>query len=75
MIKSDKGAVTVSGIVYEILGDLTLAIRAVKTTLEEMGFSDDEVRKLIADTGEIAFLSEGEIDKRIKENMQEMLKM
>lgn len=61
MIKTEGGQVMISASDEEMLAELAVIIRAVKTVLENK-YGDETTREMIAETGRLAYLTDEELD-------------
>lgn len=61
MIKTEGGQVMISASTEEMLAELTVIIRAVKTVLENK-YGDETTREMIAEAGRLAYLTDEELD-------------
>ena len=71
MIKADKGIVQIEGATPTVCADLSGIVRAVYEVLSEQ-YDDDFAREMIAKAGQIAFMSDEEMDKAVEEKKKEL---
>lgn len=72
MILSDDGCVHTKGTMPEIMADFTGAIKAVYELLIKEGYTDDFARQSIAHAGQLAFMSDEELEDAL-EKIREMI--
>ncbi len=71
MIKADRENVQIEGMTSLICAELAGIVKAVYETLAEK-YDDDFARKTIAKAGQIAFMSDEELDKALEEKIKEI---
>ena len=74
MIKADRENVQIDGMTSIICAELTSIVKAVYETLTEK-YDDDFARETIARAGQIAFMSDDELDKAVEEKIKEIKEM
>lgn len=72
MIKANKGIIQIEGNTATVCADLSGIVKAVYEVLIENGVDDDFARELIAKAGQIAFMSDEEVDKAVEEKKKEL---
>lgn len=76
MIKADKGIVQIEGSTFIVCAELSGIVKALYEILEDQ-FGDDIARETIAKAGQIAFMTEEEMDKAVgdkKKEFEELVK-
>lgn len=74
MIKADRENIQIEGATPTVCADLSGIVRAVYEVLSEQ-YDDDFARKTIAKAGQIAFMSDEEMDKAVEEKIKEIKEM
>ena len=74
MIKADRENVQIEGMTSIICAELAGIVKAVYETLAEE-YDDDFARKTIARAGQVAFMSDEELNKALEEKIKEMKEM
>ena len=74
MIKADRENVQIEGMTSIICAELAGIVKAVYETLAEE-YDDDFARKTIAKAGQLAFMSDEELDKAVEEKIKEIKEM
>lgn len=72
MIKADRENIQIEGMTSIICAELAGIVRAVYETLAEK-YDDDFARKAIARAGQLAFMTEEEMNKALEEKIKEMV--
>lgn len=72
MIKADRENVQIEGMTSIICAELAGIVKAVYETLTEK-YDDDFARKTIARAGQVAFMSDEELNKALEEKIKEMV--
>lgn len=71
MIKADNGIIRIEGDTIDVCADLSGIVSAVYEVLSKQ-YDDDFARKAIARAGQVAFMSDEEMDKIVKEKKKEL---
>lgn len=71
MIKADNGIIRIEGDTIDVCADLSGIVSAVYEVLSKQ-YDDDFAREAIARAGQVAFMSDEEMDKIVKEKKKEL---
>ena len=70
MIKANKGMIQIEGSTPTVCAELSGIVKALYEILEDQ-FGDDIARETIAKAGQIAFMTEEEMDKALEDKKKE----
>lgn len=73
MIRVNKGRVKIKGDMPMLLSELTCLCYALKESILEDGKSEEKAKKCIQECLDMAFMSEEELDERVRKAMVNML--
>lgn len=74
MIKADRENIQIGGTIFIICAELAGIVNVVYASLAEK-YDDDFARKTIAKAGQMAFMSDEELNKAAEEKIKEIKEM
>ena len=71
MIKANKGMIQIEGSTPTVCAELSGIVKALYEILEDQ-FGDEIARETIAKAGQVAFMTDEEMDKAVEEKKKEL---